>query len=186
MGTSRNDPSPRIPAWTPALAALGNQVVPPNRQLAEVWRAAIAQRGESLLEALTHPAIPTVLGAALTQTGGAEAAIDAFEAARSAAGVAGLQFDLARRAAMRAVARGLDLNHAAAEFFAEVTDYFVSRDLPSFVGSSGRVRDVAESESLRKSLRELARSASLVRDPISGAKDWRRFVAGAVERLRKP
>lgn len=186
MGTSRNDPSPRTPAWTPALAALGNQAVPPNRQLAEVWRAAVAQRGDALLDALTHPALPTALSAALAQTGGAESALDAFEAARSTAGAAGLQFDLARRAAMRAVARGLDLNHAAAEFFAEVTDYFVSRDLPSYVGTSGRVRDVGESESLRRSLRDLARSASLVRGPISGPKSWRRFVATTVEQLRKP
>ncbi len=186
MGTSRNDPSPRIPAWTPALAALGKEAVPPNKQLAEVWRAAIAQRGDSLLDALAHPALPRMLGAALAQSGDAEAAVGAFEDSRSAAGVAGLQFDLARRAAMRSASHGLDLNHTAAEFMAEVTDYFVSRDLPSFVGAAGRVRNVAESESLRRSLRDLARRASLVRGRISEPKSWRRFVASAVERLKKP
>lgn len=160
--------------------------MPPRKQLAEVWRAAIAQRGDGLLDALAHPAVATALGAALAQSGGAEAAVDAFETARSTAGAAGLQFDLARRAALRSVARGLDFNHTAAEFLAEVTDYFVSRDLPSFVGASGRVRNVADSESLRRSLRDLARSASLVRGRVSGPKSWRRFVVGAVERLKKP
>jgi hypothetical protein len=186
MGTSRNDPSPRTPAWTPALAALGKEAVPPNKQLAEVWRAAIAQRGDSLLETLAHPALPRALGAALAQSGDAEAAVEAFEAARSAAGAAGLQFDLARRAATRSASHGLNLNHTAAEFMAEVTDYFVSRDLPSFVGASGRVRNVAESELLRRSLRELARATSLVRGRIAGPKGWRQFVASAVERLKKP
>jgi hypothetical protein len=186
MGTSRNDPSPRVPAWTPALAALGNQSVRPARQLAEVWRAAVAQRGQSLVEALAHPALPAVLDAAITQRERPEAAFDAFEAARTAAQAYGLQFDLARRAAMRAAARGLDLNHAAAEFFAEVTDYFVSRDLPSFVGAPGRVRDVAESESLRSTLRELARSTSIERARISGPEGWRRFVESAIQRLGKP
>jgi len=48
MGTSRNDRSPGTPSWKPVLASVGNPLVSVERQNLEIWRAAFAERGETL------------------------------------------------------------------------------------------------------------------------------------------
>src|SRR5688500_6977663 len=101
MGTSSNHPSPSTPTWQPLKAVLGDERVPPDRQSAEVWRAALADRDGRLINELGSEIVARA--AALADTApDAASAILSFRSDIVASKSAGLVLDMANRALARA------------------------------------------------------------------------------------
>jgi hypothetical protein len=186
MGTSSNQPSPaRDPSWIAARKVLGNPQFSPERQSQEIWRAATSDAGAQLR---------SNLGASIFATGAAIAAnsrsvseaLNTFNQKLAAAKVSTIYTEIGARALARAVKRGAGTPGFAAELFAETVSYYVSRDLPSFVGSARRTESVSAAISLKQSLAEKARAVAFehAKDAPSSAIAWRRFVEGTLAVLR--
>src|SRR5690348_17900511 len=106
MGTSSNQPSPSSKNWQLAKAALGTPTVGISRQLSEIWKAALAERGHELLADLTSSPMTRACRLAIASEEGPAAAMSAFDRTLRAERVAGFTFDLCRRALGRTVASG--------------------------------------------------------------------------------
>ena len=183
MGTSTNQRSPDSPSWRLARAALGTLDIPPNRQLTDLWRAALADRGDTILADLSQPLIRQALRIAGTQRSPAEA-MGAFDEAARQAGRASVYLDLCRRALGRAVAGGGGSTGLAAELFSELTSYYASRDLPSFVAAPTKVRGTGDAVALKSELRSAVKAEVENLGPvIPDAKRWRQLVSSLLDRL---
>ena len=188
MGTSRNDPSPRVPVWLPALAMLAREAVPQERQAVEVWRAAAADRSGRLAVELGDPLVARACEVASRSTGVAES-LQAFDADVARSRSAGLYLDITRRALARTAARGGGASEFASELFAEAGNYFVARDLPSFVGASGRLSTVAAARGLASEISRITqeRVVSVGAPDHSTDQGWRSYVDAALDVLtRRP
>jgi hypothetical protein len=184
MGTSRNDPSPDIPPWRLARAALGRDQFSPERQAEALWRAAATERGDRLAEAFGDPALARACAIA-DERPPVRDALQGFEAAVSELGAAGLAVDMGRRALARTAAHAGDAADFAGELFAEAVSYYASRDLPSLVGSAGRVQSAAGSLELKGELRRATKARIIGLDaPASDPDGWRRYVDSALRALR--
>ena len=185
MGTSVNQASPNSPPWRPARAVLGNPAFAAKHQSAELWRAALGDRGNALLSAdLGHPAIATACRIA----GKAESpvvAIRAWDEHLAHTRAAGLTLDLARRALIRATLARRGATGFAGEVFAEMVSYYASRDLPSFVGARFRLTTPTQAVRLKDDLRAIARQASHVKAPAAAPGKWRTYVKAVVKALTK-
>ena len=87
------------------------------------------------------------------------AALSQFETWSAENRAIGLAADLAPSALARVVASRGTPAQAVGELFAEIVDYYASRDLPSVVGAPNRVKTAADAVDLKKRLRDLARQA---------------------------
>jgi hypothetical protein len=182
MGTSRNDRSPEVPTWKPALLALGNKSVPAERQIQEVWRAALAhsQFLESELRNELFPTACQLVSAGLNKLD----ALEKFDQSMRERGASSFFLDLARRSLLRATAEQWDTTRFAADVMTEVAGYYISRDLPSYIGAKNRVWSPKEALVLKDSLKELTRSAAQSAGEVaSDGSNWSTFVDRALERL---
>jgi len=68
--------------------------------------------------------------------------------------------------------------------FSQLTDYFVSRDAPGYVGPNGRFANVTELAAFKKTLRQHVTNAvrSLTMDPKT-QKQWADFVHTALKKV---
>lgn len=184
MGTSRNDASPSTPAWRVTNAVLGNTAVEADRQSLEVWRAASSDPSVALEDSLAHPVIAEACKIAGTASS-IPAALSSFEQVLARTRAASLQIDLAQRAMVRSVAGGPDTGRFAAELFAEVASYYVSRDLPSHVAAHGRVPNTSSAIALKDQVRAIAREAALAAGPVRHTQqEWRTYVGLVLRKLR--
>ncbi len=184
MGTSRNDPSPDIPPWRMARAALGRDQFTPERQAEALWRAAASERGDRLVDSFAEPALATACAIVQARSPVREA-LQTFDAAVAELGTAGLMVDMGRRALARTAARAGDAADFAGELFAEGVSYYASRDLPSVVGAAGRVQTAAGSLELKGELKRTTREAVVrLGPPASDPDGWRRYVSSALKVLR--
>ena len=103
MGTSSNQPSPKTPNWRLANAVLGNPSASPERQHQELWRAAIGDQGDALVEALGNPLLANACALSKHSISPSEA-IGRFEQSLLDSHNAGLILDLGKRALIRTVA----------------------------------------------------------------------------------
>lgn len=183
MGTSRSDPSPNSPPWRVAKAALGRADVPPDRQVQELWRAAIAERVALVESELGHPLVSRAcdLAAAGLRP---DDAVARYDEGLSEAHEAGFTFDLARRALARVAAAGGARDDFAAELFSEATSYLASRDLSSLIGAPGRVQTVSEAIQLKDQLRCVARECAREAGRAPSAADkWPTYVRSVLDRI---
>src|SRR3989442_3472928 len=116
MGTSSNQASPDLPSWRLARAALARTDVAVERQLRELWRAALAERGHQLYADLTGPEVRGASAIAAAEES-PESAMAAFDGIVRKHGRAGVTLDLCRRALGRAVAGGGGTPRFASELF---------------------------------------------------------------------
>lgn len=184
MGTSSNQASPGTPNWRIAKSVLGRSNVPPERQSQEVWRAAVGDRGEALANSLSNPLLIEACQIAETASSPAEAS-RSFEGVILREHAADLTLDLARRALVRAVAASKGAEGFAGELFAEIASYYISRDLPSFVGAPDRVQSTSEAIQLKDTIRSIARSASARERIQTDPQGWRRFVERVLTNLQR-
>lgn len=181
MGTSRNDPSPRVPVWLPALAMLAREAVPQERQAVEVWRAAVADRSGRLAVELGSPLVARACELASRSTSVPES-LQTFDADVARSRSVGLYVDMTRRALARTAARGGGATEFGSELFAEAGNYFVARDLPSFVGASGRLSTVGAARDLASEISRITRErvTSVGTPDHSSEQGWRSYVDAAL------
>lgn len=184
MGTSSNQASPPTPNWRVANAVLGKEGASPELQSRELWRAAVADRGQGLVDALASP----LLARAVELAEGSERPGDAlrsFERVVIDAKGAGLMLDLGKRALVRAVAAGTGSAGFASELFSEVAGYYVSRDLPSFTAAPGRVGTISDAIVVKDRVRTVAREVASAVPVPTGSAGWRDYVSSVVDILRR-
>jgi hypothetical protein len=184
VGTSRNDRSPATPPWTIALAVLGAPEVPAERQCAEIWRAAVADRGERMFSNFSSESIAEACRLASAGLPPQEA-IAIFNERTRYETQAGLVTDMARRAIARCAAKEGSATEFAAELFSEAVSYYASRDLASYVAAPGRVADSTSAIKLKDSLRNTTKEwVRSVGRPGLGPRQWARYVSRVLTRLQ--
>jgi hypothetical protein len=185
MGTSTNQPSPKTPGWDLVRALLGREGVEPSRQATEVWRAVVGERNDLLLAEVSSPLVADACKIA-GRVKSPSAAIREFENLVLQNRAAGLVLDLCKNALARTVVARTGSQGFGTEFFAEMTDYYVSRDLPSYTGAPTRMRTVSDAIQLKKQLRnsaaEVARSAGSVGPDAEG---WREYAVRVINALQQ-
>lgn len=184
MGTSRNDPSPSVPPWKPALAVLGRNDVPPERQSLEIWRAVAADRGERLIRDLANPTLAQACSLVAERRPVGEA-LGVYDEATLYLTDVGLAVDLGRRALARAAANRSGASGFAGELFAEAVSYYASRDLPSFVAAPGRIPNSSSALALKEHFRNIARRATIrAGEPPVDRRGWQRYVGRVLTALQ--
>lgn len=186
MGTSSNHASPDTGGWRLAQAVLGRTAVPVEQQSVELWRAVAGDRGDRLLQDFGSPLLATAAAVA-AETRTPVEALRRFDEAVRRERAAGLTLDMGRRALARTVATAGGAAAFGAELFAEAAGYYVSRDLPSYLGAAGRVATATEAVTLKEGFRtvarQAARSAAGEASPPSDPQGWRAYVARVVNDL---
>jgi hypothetical protein len=186
MGTSKNFASPDTPPWKFALAVLGRLDVPLERQNREIWRSVEAERGPRTANEFSHPALATACRLA-SNASNVQVSLNSYEKHLAEQGKSGFAVEIGRRALARAVFSKQGSEGFARELFAEATSYYASRDLPSFVGSSGRVKTTSAAIALKADLKEITRTiVQSAGPPAVDPEGWGKFVGTVVKRLRGP
>jgi hypothetical protein len=184
MGTSKNVSSPDIPPWRIALAVLGRNGVPLTRQHQEIWRSVEAERGSHFADEFSQPALATACRLA-TNAKDVVSTIQRFDNHLSEMRQSGFATEIARRALARTVNARLGSDGFARELFAEATSYYASRDLPSVVGSRGRVETPSQAIALKDQLKDITRALVTSVGPVAVDPDgWTRYVSKVVRGLR--
>jgi hypothetical protein len=186
MGTSINQRSPNTPSWRLANAVLGNRNISAVRQSAELWAAALADRDGELSNKLLSPLLAEAAVIANEDELSPSTAIQAYDDLLAEHFEAGLIFDLGRRALVRAASTQSRAPGFLAELFAEVASYYVSRDLPSFVASKGRVATSSEAIELKDQIAEIARTKATREALPEGAESWQQIVRDVSDSLKVP
>jgi hypothetical protein len=184
MGTSKNVASPDSPPWKFALAVLGRLDVTPDRQNREIWRSVEAERGPRLVDDFSDPTLAVACRLA-NDAKDLHATLEAYDNHLSTDNKSGFAVEIARRALARAVASKQGGQGFACELFAEATAYYASRDLPSFVGSRGRIETPSAAIALKGSLKSVTRT--IVRSagpPVFDPDGWSGYVSKVVLGLR--
>ena len=184
MGTSKNVASPDTPPWKMALAVLGRLDIPVPKQNREIWRSVQAERGPEAVDEFSQPALATACRLA-AESSDVRVSLHNYEEHLANNDKNGFAVEIAKRALARAVHSEQGAEGFARELFAEATSYYASRDLPSFVGSRGRVNTTSDAIALKASLKETTRS--IVRSAGAPAVDpegWAEYVGGVFRRLR--
>jgi hypothetical protein len=183
VGTSVNQRSPARPTWKLPQALLGRTDRPPEDQAREIWRAASLDPDTDIGRRLSASAIANACAIAQA-TQSTTDAMKKFDAVLVEGRTSGFVYDLARRALVRTVADGSGAAGFGRELFAETVAYYVSRDLPSYVGKAGRIATASESIALKKKIQDQARAAA-DRHPIRSVSEgsWASFVSAVVASL---
>jgi len=185
MGTSVNQGSPRTRNWEAVQSTYKSDVIPLERVLQEVWRAATNQPEGDLAAQLGAPIISRLRAIAIQgATVGEVANATNLEIARSRQ--ASLGVEIARRAAIQCSTAKNRPQAFSERLFAEASNYLISRDLPGFVGLDCRNRTVSDSRDFKQSVVDIA--VEVTRE-IGGpqdatAKSWRKHTEEVVSRLR--
>lgn len=184
MGTSRNDPSPRRPPWPAAYGLIGRPEVPAREQHLAIWRAALGDREQKLRSELASAPLAAACRIAAAR-GDLAQSLEAYEHEVHRSKSASLWLELGRRALAKTVLTGGADREFAGELFAQVTGYYASRDLPSYVGARERVANVRESLALKEQLAGISREVAREGPPLDAqtTAGWRRYVAVVLERL---
>jgi len=184
MGTSRNDRSPDIPPWRMALAVLGRSDVPIERQSREIWMAAHADRGDKLIRDLSHPALAMACKAIESHLPLART-LQNYQESMQYEEASGFALEMGKRALIRSVSASKTATEFVGELFAETVSYYASRDLPSYVGSSGRVQTMSQSIALKEQLRDVARQAvRSAGSPSFSSEGWSKYINRIVDTLK--
>lgn len=182
MGTSVNQASPPTTGWTAVAAGYVHKQIPPERVATEIWRAAQSEPG--FVDALASP----VLFECYTSVRAAASVADAIDGLNGAvlrSGNNSVVVEFAKRAAPLAFGT-TDPAHLSwrTNLFSQLTDYFVSRDAPGYVGPNGRFESVTELAAFKKTLKQYVATTirSLTADPKT-PKQWADFVQTALKKV---
>lgn len=184
MGTSVSQPSPRTTSWMAVAAGYKHREISPERVATEVWRAASGEPG--FAEALSSRALFDCYNAVRA----AKSATEALQAVnrtildnRNNSVVA----EFAKRSVPLAFGKA-EPPHVCwrANLFSQLTEYFVSRDVPGYVGSNGRFESVAELATFKRTVRQCATAVvgSVTADPAT-PKDWAVYVRAVLKKVTK-
>lgn len=184
MGTSVNVGSPNNNLWRIALSTLGTDV-PVERQSALMWHAAALDRQGGLFHDLTNDAVAAAFQVAV-ETRDASAAARAFDQLVLNYKYSGLYLQWAKRALVRTARVSGSRTDFVAELLSEVASYYISRDLPSFVGARSRIETMSQALELKDRFLNIARStARRVVQTIPSRVPWGLVVERTLEELQR-
>lgn len=181
MGTSVNQPSPDTPNWRLARALLGRPDAPPPDQVAELWRAATADRARRLEAELADPLLAQAAQMATEHGRNPQQALEQFDQSVFESRTSNFALELGRRALARAALSGTGAEGFAAELFSEATSYYVARDLPGFVGSANRVDNAHDALKLKAELQAVTRRLASTGEVAVDARGWARYVRATID-----
>lgn len=182
MGHSVNSRSPDTPNWSFPRAVLGKRDIDYARQVQEMWKAALSDRGGQLVAELSNPVIAGFCRAAAKFTNPVEASA-IHDRTTSRERKASLVLDISKRALVRSVANRTGTRGFAAELFSEVTSYYASRDLPSFIGAEGRIGSPRDSIELKSKLRQTVKGVADSTPLTTTSKGWHKYVNEVIRSL---
>lgn len=182
MGTSVNQPSPSTTGWAAVATGYVHNQIPPERVATEIWRAAQSEPG--FVDALASPMLFECYRSLQTATTATDA-IDTVTGDVLRSGNNSVVVEFAKRAVLLAYGR-TEPAHLSWRgiLFSQLTDYFVSRDAPGYVGPNGRFESVSELAAFKKTLKQHVTSAiqTLKTDPRT-PKQWADFVHAALRKV---
>ena len=154
MGTSVSQGSPRTASWSAVAAGYRDSSIPIRRVVTEIWRAAQSEADANWRSLISSPIVAACLEIAVESANPGTALTSAArEIARTRQ--SSLAAELAKRAIVQSFAAIDRAQQAFAEsMFVETTDYLVARDLPEYVGESGRNQTVGEAIEFKNRVRE--------------------------------
>jgi hypothetical protein len=187
MGTSTSQGSPQTSSWRAAQAAYTNASVPVERAVQEIWRAAVNQPVGNIAESLASPVVARCLQIAFGANS-REAALAEATSHIALSGEASLGAEIAKRAVAKSFQEGVDRVRAyTASLFSEASNYLISRDLPAFVGTTGRIHTASESLAFKSAAQQHVQNR-VAQIPRPGrenlAHDWSSYIAAVVDHLR--
>jgi hypothetical protein len=184
MGTSTSHPSPQTRAWRAVSASYRNKAQDAPAIAKIIWRASRLSGDLGMERLLAAPIVATCLNIAATST---TREIAAKRASRQIAlsGQTGIGAELARRALVQSYAFEDRTEGFAKCIISEATNYFISRDLPSLLGSSTRFTSISDVASLKSEILQHVRGVVGESSPIpADARELHGFVAKVGQRLR--
>jgi hypothetical protein len=156
--------------------------ISPERVATEVWRAAQSEPG--FVDALASPVLFDCYKAVRTATTMNDA-MDALNGAILKSGNSSVVVEFAKRAAPLAFGTSAPVHLSwRTNLFSQLTDYFVSRDAPGYVGPNGRFANVGELAAFKKTLRQHVATAvrGVATDPTT-PKQWAEFVRATLKKV---
>lgn len=187
MGTSVNQRSPRTGPWDAVAAAYRNGSIPLDRTLQLVWRAALREPGCNVKELLISDGVMTCLEAALHYRTPAEALTGARAQLAERKSMSFIA-SIARRAAALSCQADDPAAAFAANLFVQMTDYFVSRDLPSYVGAPYRNKGVSDAMEFKDRLRGMTCELLMpiaTSPTLRATEAWEAYVSTALKLLAR-
>jgi hypothetical protein len=171
MGTSVSHPSPTTLGWQAVAACYRNDLIPAQRTVNEIWRAA-QHEGSPLVNDLFSDAVFSCQEAVRDSKSATEAVKKATREIFKHQGNS-IIAEIARRSIPSAFQVPDKLSGWRSTFFAQITDYLLSRDISGYIGKGYRNKTVSELVSFKQTIKEKANQtvASMQADPIS-RKEW--------------
>jgi len=149
MGTSVSQSSPNTGGWKAVSACYTNGNLSIERTATELWRAA-SKQDASLFEQLSSGVVSECLKMAaqpLSKEAVAEKIVQIGALKQNT-----FLGEFAKRALLIKAAGGYQGETPTCVLFRQLTDYFVSRDVPGYVGPSYRCKTVADIRALKEKI----------------------------------
>ncbi len=182
MGTSVSHASPKTLGWQNASLGYRDSRIPARRVIAEVWRACQSEEMPTslLLESNALFRCQEIIRGARDSA----TASSSMEAELVHSKASSVVTEFARRAAFAAFNTQYSVLGWRAEFFADLTDYLVSRDASGYVGRDYRAKTVKQLMKFRAELKDSVRKivGSNESDPRSES-EWTKYVRETVKTL---
>ncbi len=184
MGTSTSHPSPPTNSWRAVSASYRNKAQNAPAIAKIIWRASHLSGDLDMERLLTAPIVATCLNIATTSST-REIAVKRASREIALTGQTGIGAELARRALVQSYTFKDRTEGFAKCVVSEATNYLISRDLPSLLGSSKRLTSVSDVISLKSEILQHVRGLVGESSPVpADAKEWHGFVARVGRRLR--
>jgi hypothetical protein len=184
MGTSVNQGSPKTAGWTSVSRCYTDPRVPVAQTTAEIWRAAINQ-GPSLTSQLNSKLVEHCLEIGKSKPARSEimAQVKSLNNLKDNTIVG----EFAKRALISTAIGGYN-ESVATNLFKQLTDYYVARDIPGYVGSDYRCKTVSELRDFKSQLTSSvsAKVKTLEQKAIASKQNWSQTVTTILEGLKRP
>jgi hypothetical protein len=183
MGTSISQPSPRTTNWKPVHAGYQNKFIPESRIINEIWRASENEQ-LPLSKDLKSEAIFDCY-AAVKSSKTFEQAIQKFNTSLIENKSSSIIAEFAKKAIPGAFQSAQPASNWASRFFAEVTNYIISRDTSGFVGDKCRNKTVSELVNFKKNIHTTVSTViSKEIQTIKNKNEWNSFVDKSINKLK--
>jgi hypothetical protein len=171
MGTSVSHPSPTTLGWQAVAACYRNDSVPAERAVNEIWRAAQHESSPIVNDLFSNAVFLCQEAVRVSKNASAalkKATADIFKQQGNS-----IIAEIARRSIPIAFHAPDKLSGWQATFFAQVTDYLMSRDISGYIGKDYRNKTVSELALFKTTIKKEVKQTVLAMKakPISH-KEW--------------
>jgi hypothetical protein len=184
MGTSVSQRSPNTGGWRAVSACYTSERIPVDRAAVEIWRAA-SKQDNSLIEQLGSQTVAAFVDAASRRPTPESAARTIEDISRSKQNT--IVGEFAKRMLMVTANGGTPTDTPAAALFRQLTDYYVSRDIPGFVGPDFRCKTTSELRQFKKQIGDAvsAKVNAIERQQKLSASSWIKKYQVVLEKLQE-